>query len=105
MAPVKQSRPPLKAVSGDTINVAAGTYPEAAGGPLTVNRTLTLLGALDGVDARGRVGAESIVTDSQGTFVTANNVVIDGFTVENSTNMAFTASGSRWGQGPPGRRS
>src|SRR6185295_738653 len=36
----------------DTINVAAGTYPEAAPGPLTISKTLTLKGAQAGVDAR-----------------------------------------------------
>lgn len=81
------------ASSTDTIIVAAGAYPEPAPGPLTVNKTLTLLGAQSGVDARTRVGAESIVTDSQGTSVAANNVVIDGFTFENSTNAAFTGYG------------
>ena len=73
-----------KASAGDTINVAAGVYPESAFVPLTVNRTLTLLGAQAGVDARTRAGAESIVTDPHGTSVSASNVVIDGFTVQNS---------------------
>src|SRR5438093_64223 len=53
-----------KASPNDTIHVAAGLYPEAAPGPLTVNKTLTLLGAQAEVDARGRVAAESEVTDS-----------------------------------------
>jgi parallel beta-helix repeat protein len=91
-----------KASPGDTINVAAGVYPEAAAGPLTVNKRLTLLGQQNGVDARGRAAAESDVTDSQGTFVTANNVVIDGFTFENSTNSAFTGYGIAMGAGTTG---
>jgi hypothetical protein len=82
-----------KASAGDTINVAAGIYPEPAGGPLRVDKTLTLLGAQDGVDARGRVGAESIVTDSSGTWIDANKVVIDGFTVQDSSVAAFTGFG------------
>jgi hypothetical protein len=82
-----------KASSGDTINVAAGTYLELAAGPLTVNKTLTLLGAQSGVDARTRVGSESIINDIQGTSVSANDVVIDGFTVQNSTVAAFTGFG------------
>src|ERR1700737_4464 len=82
-----------KAASGDTIHVAAGVYLEPAPGPLTVDKTLTLLGAQSGADARGPRGAESIVSDVQGTYVTANNVVIDGFTVENSTVAAFTGYG------------
>jgi nitrous oxidase accessory protein NosD len=82
-----------KASAGDTINVAAGTYPEPAGGPLTVNKTLTLLGAQAGVDARSRVAAESTVTDPQGTSVSASDVVIDGFTWQDSTVAAFTGYG------------
>jgi len=82
-----------KASSGDTINVAAGAYPELAAGPLTVNKTLTLKGAQFGVDARNPRGAEAIVSDSQGTSVSASGVIIDGFTVENSVNQAFTGYG------------
>jgi hypothetical protein len=91
-----------KASSGDTINVAAALYPEPAPGPLTVNKKLALRGARNGVDARGRVGPESIVTDSQGTYITANNVAFDGFTVENSTNSAFTGYGIAMGAGTSG---
>ena len=83
----------IKASAGDTIDVAAGTYPEASPGPLSVNKTLTLLGAQDGVDARTRVGAESIIGDVQGTSVSASNVVIDGFTVQDSSVAAFTGYG------------
>src|SRR2546428_8259701 len=94
-----------KAAPGDTIRVAAGTYSEPAPGSLTVDRRLTLLGAQNSVDARGRVGAESIVTDSQGTSVTASDVVIDGFTFENSVNP-FVNGGFCFflrprGRGPP----
>lgn len=85
-----------------TIVVAAGTYPEPDPGPLTINRTLTLLGAQSGVDARNPRGSESIVTDPQGTIVTANNVVIDGFTIENSTAAAFTGHGILMGAGTTG---
>jgi nitrous oxidase accessory protein NosD len=74
-----------KASTGDTISVAAGTYPETAPGPLTVDKTLTLLGAQQGTDARGARGAESIITDPQGTSVAASGVVIDGFTAQGST--------------------
>lgn len=78
---------------GDTIQVCAGLYPELAPGPLTINKSLTLLGAQAGVDARARVGPESTITDQQGTSVSARNVVLDGFTVENSINQAFTGYG------------
>jgi len=67
-----------------TIIVAPGTYFELAPGPLTINRTLTLRGAQSGTDARNPRGAESIIADVQGTSVSASNVVIDGFTVQNS---------------------
>jgi len=82
-----------KASSGDTINVAPGLYPEAAPGPLTINKTLTLLGANAGSDARGTRGVESIIADVQGTSVSANNVVIDGFAVQDSSLAAFTGYG------------
>ena len=91
-----------KASSGDTIIVAAALYPESATGPLTVNKTLILQGAQATVDARTRVGPESIVGDSQGTFVSANNVTLDGFTFANSTNGAFTGYGVLIGAGTTG---
>jgi len=75
-----------------TIGVCPGTYPEAAPVPLKIDKTLTLLGAQSGVDARSRVGQESIVSDLYGTWVAADNVVIDGFTIENSTN-SYTGYG------------
>ena len=83
----------VKASDGDTIHVAAGAYPEPAGGPLTINKTLTLLGAQNGVDARTRAGAESVITDPQGTSIAANEVVVDGFTVQDSVIAAFTGYG------------
>jgi len=82
-----------QASGGDTISVAAGTYPELAPGPLTINKTLTLAGAQAGVDARFPRGAESIITDAQGTSVAADGVVIDGFTVQDSIISAFTGFG------------
>ena len=45
------------------------------------------------MDARGPRGPESIINDIQGTSVAASNVVIDGFTVQNSTVAAFTGFG------------
>ena len=82
-----------KASAGDTIIVEVGTYPEPAVGPLTVNKKLTLQGAQAGVDGRTRSAAESVITDSQGTSVSASGVIIDGFTVQGSTNPAFTGFG------------
>ncbi len=81
-----------KASPGDTIHVAAGTYPEPAAGPLAISKTLTLLGEQSGVDARGRVGPESVLADPEGTVVVANDVVIDGFTIQEST-ADFTGFG------------
>jgi len=54
------------------------------------------------VDARTRVGAESIIDDAQGTNVTASNVVIDGFTAQNSIVAAFTGFGIRLAPGVSG---
>src|SRR5262245_40145637 len=88
--------------AGRVISVAAGTYAEPAAGPLTINKTVTLCGAQAGVDARGRVASESIITDSQGTYITANNVIVDGFTIQNSTVAAFTGYGLAMGAGTMG---
>lgn len=70
-------------VSCSTINVAAGTYNEQ----VQVTRTLTLRGAKAGVDARTRVpAAESIIDHACGPVqIMADNVVLDGFTVQGST--------------------
>lgn len=67
------------AAPGATINVDAGTYDET----VTVNKSLTINGAQAGVDARGTRGAESIVYATQTVFdITANDVTINGFTIE-----------------------
>lgn len=89
-----------KASAGDTVNVAAGTYTVL--GVVSVNKTLNLKGAQSGVDARTRAGAESILENSGGLYVTANDVVIDGFTVQNSTVSAFTGYGIDLGAGTSG---
>lgn len=80
------------ASAGDTIRVCPGIYPEGPG-PLTVNKPLTLLGAQAGVDARTRSGPESVVSDPQGTSVSASGVVLDGFTFQDSAVAAFTGFG------------
>src|SRR5438105_3249100 len=91
MAGYKTIQDAINAASpGDTIHVCAGLYPEPAPGPLTINKRLTLLGAQAGVDARTRVGPESVVTDPQGTSVSASGVIIDGFTFQDSISPAFT---------------
>ena len=80
-----------QSVANDTIHVAAGLY--TVSGLVTINKTLTLLGAQAGVDARTRAGAESILSNSQGMIVSASNVVVDGFTIQDSSNTAFTGYG------------
>jgi hypothetical protein len=88
------------ASAGDTINVEAGTYPVA--GVVNVNKTLTLKGAQSGLDARGRFEPESILENSGGLYITANDVIVDGFTVQNSTSGAFTGYGIAMGAGSSG---
>jgi nitrous oxidase accessory protein NosD len=84
------------AVAGATITVDAGTYAEQ----VTVSKTLTIQGAEAGVNASSRIGgsgAESIVSGavssgvhSSAFYITANDVVIDGFTVQGETNTSGT---------------
>jgi Tol biopolymer transport system component/outer membrane biosynthesis protein TonB len=83
-----------------TVHVAAGTYTVA--GIVTVNKTITLKGAQFGVCAGTRSGVESILQNSGGLYVTANDVIIDGFTVQNSTTSAFTGYGVDLGAGTSG---
>lgn len=67
-----------------TVIVYAGTYSEL----VQVDKTVSLLGAQAGVDARTRTAVpESIVGSGDGAFqILANNVKIDGFTVQGVTN-------------------
>ncbi len=90
------------APAGGTVTVDAGSYTET----VTVNKSLTIQGAQAGVDARSNArtaaASESVVTGgtvtstssgstttSVGTsfYVTANDVTIDGFTVQGETNQ------------------
>ena len=76
------------ALPGDTIQVCPGTYNEL----VQVNKTLTILGAQSGVDARTRavpVTSESVVSNGDGDFqILADKVVIDGFTIQGVVNPA-----------------
>jgi hypothetical protein len=85
------------APAGGTVTVDAGSYAET----VTVNKSLTIEGAEAGVDARGNVrqqtGTESILTGATtsagvgaGFYVTANDVTIDGFTVQGETSQNLT---------------
>lgn len=80
---------------GGTVTVDAGSYAEQ----VTVSKTLTIEGVEAGVDARTNIrreaGVESIVTGtklsngsySAGFIISANDVTIDGFTVQGETNQ------------------
>jgi len=68
--------------SGDTIKVADATYHES----VNINKSLTLQGGQAGVDARNRSGAESIIDNACSPVqINADNVTLDGFTVQGST--------------------
>src|SRR5439155_1999831 len=87
--------------TGDTISVAPGVYPEPAPAPLNVYKSVTLVGAQAGVDARSPRGPESDVVDPQGTYVTASNVIVNGFTFENSVSP-YVGYGIAMGPGTSG---
>ena len=90
------------AVAGDTVTVAAGTYSEV----VTLSKTLTLRGAQAGIDARTRSGSESVIGSPDGRTeltISANDVVVDGFTIQGNTNVissaqAFTSRRERSGR-------
>jgi hypothetical protein len=71
---------------GDTISVCQGTYPEL----VQISKTLNFLGAQNGVDARTRAvpaTSESTVGSGDGAFqILADNVVINGFTIQGVVN-------------------
>jgi len=77
-----------------TINVAPGAYSEN----VIIPRSLTLNGAQAGVDARGRVAPESVVTGANPIganpviSIQAANVKVDGFTLKNPITQ-FAAIG------------
>jgi len=68
---------------GDTIIVEAGTYNER----VYIDKTLTLLGAKHGEDARTRATTgESVIDWPLGPVqIVADNVVLDGFTIQGAT--------------------
>src|SRR5665213_2645883 len=88
------------AAPGAVINVDAGNYAEL----VTINKSLTIRGADAGIDARssGRGGSkESIVTGASaptGTsaafYVNANDVTLDGLTVQGENNGANVLTGA-----------
>ena len=80
------------APAGGTVTVDAGTYNET----VTVSKALTIRGAKAGVDARTRsTSSESIVYATQTVFyVGANDVTIDGFTIEGNDANIGAAQGA-----------
>src|SRR5581483_10331056 len=83
------------ATAGAIINVDPGTYPEL----VTISKTLTIRGAQAGVDARSNTrqaaGSESVLTGanlggsiSSSFYINANDVTIDGFTVQGNTSAS-----------------
>ena len=70
--------------AGGTVIVYAGFYDEQ----VQISKTLALKGAKAGIDARTRATAnESIINNACGPVqIMADNVVIDGFTIQGSTN-------------------
>lgn len=92
-----------EASTGDTILVAAGLYPEL----VNVNKSVILLGAQTGnaCDRPGVPTTESVVSGNSGStsfYVTANNVIIRGFTVQNQTNVNQFGAGIVLGGGTSG---
>jgi hypothetical protein len=90
------------ATAGDTIRVAGGTFSEL----VTVNKQLFILGNQVGLDARTRTGVpESTATGASGStafHVTADDVTIDGFTVQGQTNVNQFGAGIVLGAGTEG---
>lgn len=78
------------ATPGAVITVDSGTYAEK----VTVNKSVTIEGAQVGVAGQsasrtGTPATESVVTGASGStsfYITASNVTIDGFTVEDATD-------------------
>lgn len=91
---------------GDTIKVCPGSYHEL----VNVNKQLTLRGAQATVDARsgartGLPATESVVDGNAGTtsfYITANDVTLDGFTIQNATNVNQFGAGIVLGGGTSG---
>lgn len=72
------------ATAPTTINVSAGTYNES----VNVNKAnVALQGANAGIAGNGGRGAETIIQpNSPGFYITANDVTVDGFTVNGADN-------------------
>lgn len=89
---------------GGTVNVLAGTYEEQ----VTVNKSLRLAGAQAGVNAGTRSAVPESIIDGSANLgttpfsVTANDVTIDGFTVQGATSATNLGYGIVLGAGTSG---
>ncbi len=83
-----------QAVANDTINVAAGTYAEAVTIP-AAKSGLLINGPNVNINAcTGARVTEAIVGNATGAFnISANNVTINGFTLQGNTSDAFFGYG------------
>ena len=84
------------APAGATINVASGTY---AGG-INVSKTLTIRGANAGVSGSSTRSTETIIdggATADGIIAGANDVVIDGFTIQNGGGNVYGGVGVGFG--------
>lgn len=92
------------AAAGDTIRVASGAFAEQ----VNVNKQVTLLGNQFGIDARTRSSVAETVVDGATNagrtpfYITANNVTLDGFTVQGATNSNVFGFGILLGAGTSG---
>ncbi|QDV17780.1 hypothetical protein Pan153_24350 [Gimesia panareensis] len=81
------------AASGDTIQVAAGTY----SGLISLNKSVDLLGANAGIDPNSMARAAESIIDHGGFYAiqpTADDVTIDGFSFEGDGGRAIDSYAS-----------
>lgn len=80
------------ALTGGTVNVAAGTYAET----LAVNKAITLNGANQGTSGTGSRSGEAIIEPTSagdGITITASDVVVDGFQLGTNNTTSNIVSG------------
>ena len=77
-----------KASPGDIVNVAAGTYTEN----VNITKSLIMRGAQTGIDARGRVASESIVTPAVTTTATFTMAFAGGYTIDGFSFVGGTSA-------------
>lgn len=77
--------------NNDGINMTPGVY--TVDGLVLINKSVTILGAQAGIDARTRGGPETVLSFSQGLAVSANNVVLDGLVIQDSRNENYSGFG------------